>query len=365
MHVDEGLQDTPLTAHHARAGAKLASFAGWRLPLQFEGTLVEHAAVREDVGVFDVSHLGTVWVTGPDAPGVIADTFTNDPWKLSDGDSQYTLFCAPDGGIVDDLIVARLGPQRWMAVPNAANRAEVVAGLETVAGPRHASVVDETTGWAVIAVQGPNALPLARGVVGRDPGELAFTRIEELETTHGPLLLSRTGYTGEPGVELIVPGAAAGAVWQACLDAGARPCGLGARDTLRLEMGYPLHGNDLTREVLPVEARLGWAVRLDREGAPAAADALRASRERGPRRRLLGLLGDSRRAPREGMRVLRDDEEVGTVTSGSFSPIRGVGIGLALLDDPTAPGDRVTVDVRGREQAFEVVKPPFVDRDPH
>jgi aminomethyltransferase len=363
--VSEDLQDTPLTARHESAGAKLAPFAGWRLPLQFEGTLAEHTAVREDVGVFDVSHLGTVWVTGPDATAVIADTFTNDPWKLADGESQYTLHCDAYGGIVDDLIVARISADRWMAVPNAANRLEVVRDLKVAAAERTADVHDETSRWAVIAVQGPRALDVARAVLGFDAGSLAFTHIAPVEHDGVSLLVSRTGYTGERGVELVVPDEAAVRVWDACLEAGARPCGLGARDTLRLEMGYPLHGNDLTREVLPLEARLGWAVRLDRPGEPQAAAALRASREVGPRRRLLGLRGDTRRAPRAGMTVLHDGAGVGSVTSGSYSPVLGVGIGLALLDDPVAPGDTVAVDVRGREQEFAVVKPPFVDRDPH
>lgn len=362
--MSDDLQDTPLRGHHERAGAKLAPFAGWRLPVQFEGTLAEHAAVREDVGVFDVSHLGTVWVTGSGATAVLADAFTNDPYKLPDGGSQYTLCCDADGGIVDDLIVARLAEDRWMAVPNAANRADVLRALEDAAVGRSAEVDDQTTRWAVLAVQGPRALGVATEVVGFDAASLEFTQVAPVDWHGSWLLVSRTGYTGEPGVELVVPGTVAAEVWEACLARGATPCGLGARDTLRLEMGYPLHGNDLSREVLPVEARLGWAVRLDRPGEPEAAAALRASREVGPRRRLLGLRGDSRRAPRGGMTVLHDGAEVGTVTSGSFSPLLGVGIGLALLDDPLTPGDRVAVDVRGREQSFEVVKPPFVDRDP-
>ena len=361
--MSEDLQDTPLLEQHRARGAKLAPFAGWRLPMQFEGTLAEHGAVRSDVGAFDVSHLGTVWIRGQDAAAVVADSFTNDPWRLEDGASQYTLCCTDDGGIVDDLIVARLEADRFLAVPNAANRAAVMAVLEQAADGRGVEVRDETVDWAIVAVQGPRALDLA-GALDLEVGGLDFTQVA-LQSRHGEqLLVSRTGYTGEPGVELFVPAEAAGRLWDEVLDAGATPCGLGARDTLRLEMGYPLHGNDLDTDVSPFEARLGWAVRLDREGRPPGAAALAAARERGPDRRLWGLRGDGRRSPRTGMRVLHDGAEVGTVTSGSFSPTLGVGIGMALVATTVEPGHRVSVDVRGREEAFEVLRPPFVDRGP-
>jgi aminomethyltransferase len=361
--VSDDLQDTPLLEEHRARGAKLAPFAGWRLPVQFEGTLAEHDAVRSDVGAFDVSHLGTVWIVGPDAAAVVADSFTNDPWRLEDGASQYTLCCTDEGGIVDDLIVARLEADRFLAVPNAANRDAVLAVLERAADGRAAEVGDETVDWAVIAVQGPRALDLA-GALDLDVSGLDFTQVA-MQSRHGEqLLVSRTGYTGEPGVELFVPAASAGRLWDEVLDAGATPCGLGARDTLRLEMGYPLHGNDLSTDVSPFEARLGWTVRLEREGRPPGAAALAAARERGPDRRLWGLRGTGRRAPRTGMRVLDDGAEVGVVTSGSFSPTLGVGIGMALMATTVEPGHRVAVDVRGREEAFEVVRPPFVDSDP-
>ena len=361
--MSDDLQDTPLLEQHRARGAKLAPFAGWRLPMQFEGTLAEHGAVRSDAGAFDVSHLGTVWISGQDAAAVVADSFTNDPWRLEDGASQYTLCCTDDGGIIDDLIVARLEADRFLAVPNAANRAAVMAVLEQAADGRGVELRDETVDWAIIAVQGPRALGLA-GALDLEVGGLDFTQVA-VQSRHGEqLLVSRTGYTGEPGVELFVPAEAAGRLWGEVLDAGATPCGLGARDTLRLEMGYPLHGNDLDTDVSPFEARLGWTVRLDREGRPPGAAALVAARERGPDRRLWGLRGAGRRAPRAGMRVLDDGAEVGTVTSGSFSPTLGVGIGMALVTTAVEPGHRVSVDVRGREEAFEVVRPPFVDRGP-
>jgi aminomethyltransferase len=362
--VSDALQDTPLRARHEELGARLAPFAGWRLPLQFSGTRAEHAAVREAVGVFDVSHLGTIWVTGPDAIAVLADAFTNDPWGLTDGDSQYTLCCTEDGGVVDDLIVARLASDRVLAMPNAANNGAVRATLEDAAAPRRAEVDDASTRWAVLAVQGPTSLALAERVLGLDVAGLGWTHVTTVEDEGHDLVVSRTGYTGEPGCEVIAPAAAAVGLWDRLLGAGATPCGLGARDTLRLEMGYPLHGHELAPDRSPFEARMGWAVRLDRDGSPPGAAALRAARERGPSRRVWALKGESRRPPRDGMAVSLGGEAVGTVTSGGFSPTLDVAIGLALLDDPVGPGDRVEVDLRGTPTPFEVLRPPLVDRDP-
>jgi aminomethyltransferase len=361
--VAEALIPTALTDRHRELGAKLVDFAGWQMPLEFEGTLAEHERVRRDVGVFDVSHLGTVWVEGPDATDVVATSFTNDATSLHDGDSQYTLCCDERGGIIDDLIVYRLAGDRWMVVPNAANTAAVVAVLDGVAADRDATVDDASRDHAILAVQGPSALATFARAIGSDPAVLPYLGLAEIEVAGGTAILCRTGYTGESGCELVVPNAAAVAAFDALLGAGAAPVGLGARDTLRLEMGYPLHGNDIDRSTDPYEARLGWAVKLDR-GDFRARDALRARKEAGPDRRLLGLVGSSRRPPRQGMSVLRDGGAVGTVTSGSFSPVLGVGIGLAYLRDPIAAGDTVAVDVRGREVPFEVVRPPFVDRDP-
>lgn len=362
------LRPTPLTTRHEAAGAKMAPFAGWSMPLQYAGTVAEHEAVRSAVGVFDVSHLGTVFVTGSDAGAAIAASFTNDPAGLSDGASQYTLCCDERGGIVDDLIVYRLAADRWMTVPNAANTAAVVARLQQQARGRDVAVSDQSADWAVLAVQGPASLPtlataLSRLGCGLDPADVPYLGVVETTVADAPVLLCRTGYTGEIGAELVVSATAAPALWDALLAAGAQPCGLGARDTLRLEMGYPLHGNDLSTDVLPNEARLNWAVKLDR-GDFVGREALLVAKESGPARRLWGLRGTSRRPPRAGMRVLDGEREVGTVTSGSFSPTAQVGIGLALLAADIEPGAEVGVDVRGTTVAFEVVRPPFVDRDP-
>lgn len=357
------LRPTPLTSLHRAVGAKLAPFAGWEMPLEFEGTLAEHRAVRSAVGVFDVSHLGTVAVTGPDAEAVVAATFTNDPARLEDGTSQYTLCCDATGGIIDDLIVYRLGPERFLAIPNAANNDAVVGRLRDAAGDADADVADLGVEHAILAVQGPESLGLVAEVVDVDPTTVPYLGAAEIGHDGADLLMCRTGYTGEVGCELVVPAAAAPALWDALRSGGATACGLGARDTLRLEMGYPLHGHDLSPETDPYEARLGWVVELDR-GAFTGREALAAAKERGPERRLWGLLGTNRRPPRQGMDVRREGERVGTVTSGSFSPTLEVGIGLAYLDAPVGPDDEVEVDVRGTGVPFRVVRPPFVDRDP-
>lgn len=363
---DTPLQTTALTPSHEAAGARMAPFAGWSMPVEFAGTLAEHTAVRERVGAFDVSHLGTVLVTGLDAAEVIGRSFTCDTGAIRVGGSQYTMCCDPRGGVIDDLIVYRLDEERWMVMPNAANTPAVVGRLREQAdrfAPGATVVDDQSTDQAVIAVQGPAALPLASEVLGIDVAAIPHLEhvVSEDDASRGALV-ARTGYTGEPGCEVVAPNAIAPTMWRRLLDAGAEPCGLGARDTLRLEMGYPLHGHELSTDVSPYEARMGWAVKLDHDFI--GRDALAAIREAGPRRRLWGLRVTGRRPLRQGLSVRADGDHVGTVTSGSFSPTLQVGIGLALLDDPVGPGDEVVVDVRGREVEAVVVRPPFVDRDP-
>lgn len=355
---------TALYGTHEQLGAKMAPFAGWAMPVEYEGTLTEHEAVRSDVGVFDVSHLGTVWVRGDGAVATIAASFTNDPTDLSDGESQYTLCANDDGGIDDDLIIYRVAEDDWLVIPNAANTRTVVGVLREAADDHASHVVDESRSLAILAVQGPRSTDVVHRLfpdVIRGVGHRGIGAIDMGPADDG--WLCRTGYTGEEGVELVLQGNDAPGVFTQILELGATPCGLAARDTLRLEMGYPLHGNDIDRTTDPYEARLGWAVKLD-HGDFRGRDALRAAKEAGPRRRLWGLAGTTRRPPRAGMTVHHDGREAGIVTSGSYSPGRGTGIGLAYLDDPLGPGDRVTVDVRGTDVAFEVVRPPFVAADP-
>ena len=363
--TDTPLQATPLTSRHERAGARMAPFAGWAMPVEFEGTLAEHHAVRDGVGAFDVSHLGTVVVEGDGATAVIGRSFSCDASAVAVGTSQYTMCCDERGGVIDDLIVYHLDDTRWMVVPNAANTPDVVARLEAsvAALAVEATLEDRSTDDAIIAVQGPDALALASGALDTDVAAIPYLAVHELED--GPAtgaLVARTGYTGEPGCEVVLRGELAGPLWDRLLEAGATACGLGARDTLRLEMGYPLHGHELSREVTPYEARMGWAVKLDHDFV--GRDALAAARERGPGRRLWGLQVQGRRPLRQDLVVRHEGTQVGVVTSGSFSPTLQVGIGLAYLDDPLGPGDAVVVDVRGRDVEARVVRPPFVERDP-
>jgi aminomethyltransferase len=360
--ADQALRSTALTQQHRTAGARMAPFAGWEMPVEFAGTLAEHAAVRDGVGAFDVSHLGTVFVSGQDAAATIGRAFTCDSDQVPVGASQYTLCCTLAGGVEDDLIVYHLEPGRWMVVPNAANTAAVLERLAEVAAG-DVSIVDESGDQAILAVQGPRALQVASEVLGIDVAGITYLGLHEV--ADGPAaggIVVRTGYTGEPGCEVVVPNERAVDLWSSLLQAGAQPCGLGARDTLRLEMGYPLHGHELSVHVTPYEARLGWAVKLGHDFV--GRDALVQLKEAGPRRRLWGLRVDGRRPLRDGMVVRRDGVEVGQLTSGGFSPTLQVGIGLALLDDPVGPDDAVVVDVRGRDVDAVVVRPPFVDRDP-
>lgn len=360
----EGLVKTSLFTIHQQLGAKMVEFAGWAMPLEYQGTLVEHEAVRKSVGVFDVSHLGAIWITGEEAEAAVAATFTNDPAELAPSQSQYTLCCEENGGVVDDLIIYRIAPDHFLAVPNAANTPAVFAALSEAAEKHGATVQDDSRRLAMLAVQGSRALDLVDRLFPDVLPHVDYHGIGEIHLGPGDTgWLCRTGYTGEPGVELVLPGLDAPGIFRELIELGAVPCGLGARDTLRLEMGYPLHGHELTRETDPFEAGLGWAVKLDR-GEFRGRGSLRARREQGPRRRLAGLRARDRGIPRAGMAVHRDGQVVGTVTSGTFSPTLRAGIGLAYLVPGVETGDSVSVDVRGREHAFDVVEPPFVDRDP-
>ena len=360
---DQPLRTTSLTSLHEAAGARMAPFAGWRMPLEFAGTLAEHRAVREDCGVFDVSHLGTVFLRGDRATDVIGHAFTCDPGRVPVGRSQYTLCCTVEGGVVDDLIVYHLDDDSWMVMPNAANTASVLDRLHDAAASvaPATDIDDQSAARAVIAIQGPNAIELATKVLDVDVAAIEpfGLRVSDADASNRAIV-GRTGYTGEPGCEVVAPATIAPDLWRALQDAGATPCGLGARDTLRLEMGYPLHGHELSEAVSPYEARMGWAVKLDHDFV--GRDALTAAREAAPARRLWGLRTEGRRPLRDDLAVRHGDAAVGTVTSGGFSPTLQVGIGLALLDDPVGPGHEVTVDVRGRDVPATVVKPPFIER---
>jgi aminomethyltransferase len=319
--------------------------------------------VREAVGVFDVSHLGKAVVRGADAASYVNSCLTNDLGKISPGQAQYTLCCSEEGGVVDDLIAYLRGDDEVFLIPNAANTTEVVRRL-AVSAPEGVEVANLHRDYAIFAVQGTasDEVLAAMGFpVGHD-----YMSFVEVWHDDVPVVVCRTGYTGERGYELVVPNAAAVSVWDAILaagqDHGIVPCGLAARDTLRTEMGYPLHGQDLSESITPLQARLGWAVGWKKDAFWGDVP-LRAERESGPARLLRGLVAAGRAIPRPGMTVLSSGdtgEPLGRVTSGTFSPTRRVGIGLALLDAAVAEGDEVAVDVRGRREAFVVTKPPFV-----
>ncbi len=360
------LAQSPLHERHLSEGATMAEFAGWSMPLEYTGVLAEHAAVREAVGVFDVSHLGKASVTGPGAAGLVDASLTNSLARIGPGRAQYTLCCEDGtGGVVDDLIVYLRDDDDVFAVPNAANTAEVVRRL-AAAAPPGVDVRDRHGDFALVAVQGPRS-DVVLEAVGL-PSALGYLEFADVDWRGLPLTVCRTGYTGERGVELVTRWADAAAVWDAVLPAvraeGGLPCGLGARDTLRTEMGYALHGHELSTEISPVEAGLRWAVGWSK---PAfwGRDVLLAQRETGVSRQAWGLRSEDRGIPRPGMEVLdAEGRVVGVVTSGTFSPTLRQGIALALLDSGVSEGDRVRLDVRGRLSIAEVVRPPFVERSP-
>ena len=362
-----GLRRSPLHDRHVALGARMAEFGGWEMPIQYSGVVEEHTAVRESVGVFDVSHLGNAEVRGPGAKDFVNACFTNDLNRIGSGQAQYTLCCDDStGGVVDDLIVyhgrlsGELGDDMHL-VPNAANTAEVLRRLRAAA-PETIEVVDQHEDFAILAVQGPRSPEVLRDVgIGVALDYMSFTLLDWRDIR---VVVCRTGYTGEHGYELVVPSASAPALWDALAGVlasyGGRPCGLGARDTLRTEMGYPLHGQDLSLDITPVQARCGWAVGWSKPSFWGR-DVLVREREDGPRRSLWGLRAEDRGIPRPHMQVRSAaGDEVGEVTSGTFSPTLKTGIGLALLDRSVSAGDQVTVDVRGRPSTMRVVKPPFV-----
>ncbi|GAB3344625.1 glycine cleavage system aminomethyltransferase GcvT [Micromonospora halotolerans] len=359
------LRRSPLHERHTALGAKFAPFGGWEMPLEYAGggVLKEHTAVRTGVGVFDVSHLGKARVTGPGAADFVNSCLSNDLGRIAPGKAQYTLCCDDaTGGVVDDIIAYLYADDHVFLVPNAANTAEVVGRLRAAA-PEGVIVTDEHEAYAVLAVQGPRSAELL-GTLGLPTGH-DYMSFSAAGLNGVDLTVCRTGYTGELGYELVVPAGDALAVWDALFAAGEveelRASGLAARDTLRTEMGYPLHGQDLSLDITPVQARSGWAVGWDK---PAfwGRDVLRAEKAAGPARTLRGLEAVDRAIPRPGMAVYAGDKQVGTITSGTFSPTKKQGIALALIDtDPKLPdGETLEVDIRGRRAQMRLTRPPFV-----
>jgi aminomethyltransferase len=344
------LRYSPLDAEHRGLGAKMVPFGGWEMPLAYpSGTLAEHRACREDAVAFDVSHLGTVRVDGTDAFDHLQRTLTNDLRKIGPGRAQYTHLLDDDGSVLDDIIVWWISDDRFDVMPNASNTERVV---DAIGGD------DVTATRAIIALQGPHARERLRPVAP-EAAEVPHFGVASFDWDGVPCLAAGTGYTGEDGVECAVPTEAAPGLWRAVLDAGFLPAGLGARDTLRLEAGLPLHGHELGPGITPLQAGLGWVVGWDKGGFRGRA-ALEAERDRGVARRLRGMVLDGRQPPREGYVVRVDGKPAGEVTSGNFSPMLERGIALGFLPPDVGPGTAVEVDVRGKPAPAEVVKLPFL-----
>jgi aminomethyltransferase len=341
----------------------MADFGGWLMPIEYPGSgvLAEHTAVRERVGLFDVSHLGKASVVGDGALEYLNAMFTNDLNRIVDSKAQYTLLCNPDGGVVDDLIAYRNTDSDFFLIPNASNTTDVVRVLnENV--PTGITVTNLHEKFAILALQGPQAVEVIRSL-GINP-TMDYMAFAHVSIAGCDVILCRTGYTGEHGYELVPQWSDASVVWDALVEA-MKPfdgliCGLGARDTLRTEMGYPLHGHELSLEISPVQASAGWAIGWKKESFRGS-DVLQSQREAGTVRTLKALKSNDRGIPRAGMSVKRaDGKEIGVVTSGTFSPSLKVGIALALLDPEYAVGDAVIIDVRGRESSATINSLPFV-----
>lgn len=337
----------------------MVPFGGWEMPLSYPlGTLGEHRACRGDAVVFDVSHLGALRVSGPDAYDCLQQAFTNDLARIGPGRAQYTHLLDDDGSVLDDIIVWWTAHDSFDVMPNASNTDRVLGALGGAKGDAGFQAVDVTDSRAVLAVQGPEARGRLAAV---SPGaaEVARNCVVPVEWNGILLTVAGTGYTGEDGVEIAVPAEAAEQLWDAVAAAGVTPAGLGARDTLRLEAGLPLHGHELGPGITPLQAGLSWVVRWEKP-VFRGREALAAERERGIHRRLRGLRVEGRRPPREGQAVLRDGEVVGEVTSGNFSPMLEIGIALAFVPPDTDVGDLLAVDMRGTPTTATVVKLPFV-----
>ncbi|UNK46442.1 glycine cleavage system aminomethyltransferase GcvT [Arthrobacter sulfonylureivorans] len=371
---------TALYEEHERLGASFTDFGGWMMPLKYSSELAEHHAVRNSAGLFDLSHMGEVWITGPEAGKFLDYALVGKLSSVAEGRAKYSLICNADGGIIDDLIIyrrpANQDGDRYLVVPNAGNAPTVAAELAARAKGFDVTVEDATANTSLVAVQGPKSVeillqlvPAAQHATVR---EMKYYSADEVDFTVAgaplKLLLARTGYTGEDGFEIYVPNANAGSLWNALLEAGQSadllPAGLACRDSLRLEAGMPLYGNELSLQASPFDAGLGGVVSLKKDSDFVGRAALEAQKEKGSARKLVGLKGAGRRAGRSHYPVLKDGRTIGEVTSGQPSPTLGYPIALAYVDAEYAePGTRVEVDLRGKPEPFDVVELPFYRRE--
>ena len=364
--MDAALQRTPLATVHESLGARMIEFGGWWMPVHYQGILEEHRAVRTQAGLFDISHMGEIFVTGPRSGPWLNHLLTNDLSRLSRGEGQYTLLLNPQGGVIDDLICYQLEPDHHLLLVNASKIEEDLLWLQSHA-TADIRVDDQSPLWAGLALQGPRAARILHALLGPDLVLPARNRIESLGIPNGPVLLARTGYTGEDGFEWFCPATSAPIWWQKLLDAGRPeglvPCGLGARDTLRLEAGFPLNGADLSPSHTPLEAGLSTFVKMDK-GDFIGRSVLASQQSTGPTRRLVALVMEGKTPPpRPHYPVFHQDTPVGETTSGSLSPTLAQGIAMAYL--PTAlstPGTRVAVEIRGRRFPAVVSKRPLYRR---
>ena len=355
---------TPLHAAHVRRGARIVEFAGWEMPVYYTGILEEHRAVRERAGLFDVSHMGEIEVRGPGARGACQRLVTNDVSKLVPGAAQYGVLCTPAGGIVDDVIYTCLADDRYLFCVNASNEDKDARWMQEQT--TDAQVLNRSAEFAQLALQGPRAEAILQPLTNRPLASLRSFFTFEAEVASARALVSRTGYTGEDGFEIYLPPQDAERVWEALLAGGVSeglmPVGLGARDTLRLEKALMLYGNDIDEQTTPLEAGLGWVVKLDK-GDFIGRDVLVAQKAAGVRRRIVGLRMHEGAPPRHGYPVLHGTEPVGVVTSGTKSPTLGCGIALAMVECSVADvGTRLEVEIRSRQHPAEVVPLPFVLR---
>ncbi len=354
------LKRTPLYEAHVAAGAKLVPFAGWEMPVEYDGIKAEHLRVRNSCGVFDVSHMGEIETEGPQAAELLQRLLSNDVSKIGLGGAQYSCLCRENGGVLDDLFTYRLGEDRYLTVTNAANHERDLEWFEAHAVEFEAEVRDRIEAYAMLAVQGPQAPQIVQRITdGELPPRFKTAR---LPVAGAPTLVCGTGYTGEDGVELLMAPEDARTVWDALLGGGAEPAGLGARDTLRLEVNYCLYGNDLTEERNPIEAALGWCVKEDTGFI--GSEACRREREEGPRELLEPFVITGAGIPRQDNPILSGDEEVGVVTSGTLSPCLEVGIGMGYVRaDLAEPGTAIEIDVRGKRREAEIRERPLYSKD--
>ncbi|MGA0068599.1 MAG: glycine cleavage system aminomethyltransferase GcvT [Miltoncostaeaceae bacterium] len=358
------LRRTTLYDAHVAEGAKIVDFAGWEMPVEYLGVRAEHLAVRERCGLFDVSHMGQIDVVGKGARDFLQATLTNDITRIGPGQAQYTLLPDDEGGVIDDLLAYAL-LDRFLLVVNASNIDACFARIVGLA-PDGIEVTNRSPDVGMLALQGPAWAKALTPIASPEPFSLAYMEATEAHVAGVPCLVARTGYTGEPGVEIMCDAAEAPAIWDALMGTPDRPdaAGLGARDTLRLEMGYPLYGNELSRERTPIPAGLKWACDLKHGGFPGA-ERMQREADEGTPEKLVGIMLTEKGIPRGGCAVLVDGQQVGIVTSGTLSPSLGVGAGLAYVSAQHAErGTRLEVDVRGKPKAAEVVTLPMVDSSP-